>query len=96
MEQGLSVLGESVAQVILHSLDTKYSLKERDILKKPDRFVEVLQAMFGSGAATIEKLVVQSICSTVGLDPNSLDQPTLSHCMKQVEKAIKIKKKTGN
>jgi len=93
VKQGLSVLGESVAQVIFYNMDKKYSLKKQDIIEKPDRFVEALQAIFGSGAATIEKLIIQSICATTGLNPNTLNPPTLSDCIKQAEKALRTKEK---
>lgn len=92
VEQGLSVLGESVAQVVLYNLDKKYSLSRRDIVRKPDRFVEALHAMFGSGATTIEKLVIQSICTSTGINPNTLDAPTFPHCIRQAEKTLKNKK----
>lgn len=96
VEKGLSVLGESVAQVILHNLEKKYSLKKQDILKNPDRFVEALQAMFGSGATTIEKLVIQYTCTTVGLNPDTLEEHTLRYCVQQVKKTLRIKKKRRN
>ncbi len=95
VERGLSVLGESIAQVIFYHMDKKYSLKRHEILKKPDRFVEALQDMFGSGAATIEKLIIESICSSIGLSPSNLNTLTLSQCIKEAEVAVKIGK-TGN
>jgi len=91
VEQGLSVLGESVAQIIFYNLDKKYSLKKKDILRKPDRFIEALQAMFGSGATTIEKLIIQSICTRTGLKTDTLKEPTLSHCIKQARKILNTK-----
>ena len=89
--QGLSALGESVAQVVLYNLDKRYSLNRRDIVKKPDRFVEALQAMFGSGTTTIERLVIQSICTSTGLNPETLNQPTLPHCIEQAKKILRTK-----
>jgi len=92
VERGLCVLGESIAQVIFYHMDKKYSLKKHEILKKPERFVEALQDMFGSGAATIERLIIQSICVTIGLNPGTLNTLTLSHCIKEAEIAVKIRK----
>ena len=88
MEQGLSVLGESVAQTIFYNLDKKYSLKKPDLLRKPDRFIEALQDMFGSGATTIERIVIQSICTTTGLKTDTLKENTFSHCIKQARKIL--------
>jgi len=89
--QGLSTLGESVAQVVLYNLDKRYSMNRRDIIKKPDRFVEALQAMFGSGTITIERLVIQSICTSTGLNPETLNQLTLPHCIEQAKKILRTK-----
>jgi len=94
VEQGLSSLGESVAQVIFYNIDKRYSLKRRDIVEKPNRFVEALQSIFGSGAETIQKLIIQSICAATGVDPSTLSPPTLQHCLRQAEKALATKKKT--
>jgi len=95
VERGLSALGESVAQVILYSIEKRYSLKRQDILKKPNRFVEALQAIFGSGAETIQKLIIQSICSTTGLDSKRQGQLSLPSCIKEAQKALRAKEKTG-
>lgn len=92
VERGLSVLGEGIAHVIFYHMDKKYSLKKDEILKNPDRFVEALQDMFGSGGATIERLIIQSIYSTIGLKPSTLSTLTLSDCIKEAEIAVKIKK----
>ena len=89
--QGLSTLGESVAQVVLYNLDKRYSMNRRDIIKKPDRFIEALQAMFGSGTITIERLVIQSICTSTGLNPETLNQLTLPHCIEQAKKILRTK-----
>jgi len=95
VERGLSTLGESVAQVVFYNLDRRYSLKRQDILRKPNRFVEALQAIFGSGAETIQKLIIRSICSTTGLDSKSLRQLSLPSCIKEAQKALRAKQKTG-
>jgi len=95
VERGFSALGESVAQVIFYSLDRRYSLRRQDILRKPNRFVEALQAIFGSGAETIQKLIIQSICSTTGLDYKSLGQLSLPSCIKEAQKALRAKEKAG-
>ena len=91
VEQGLAVLGESVAQTIFYNLEKRYSLKRPDLLRKPDRFIEALQDMFDSGATTIERLIIQSICTRTGLKTDKLNDPTLSHCIKQARKILKTK-----
>jgi len=91
VEEGLSILGESVAQTIFYNLEKRYSLKKPDILKKPDRFVEALQDMFDSGATTIQRLIIQSICARTGLEMDQLKDPTLSNCIKQARKTLNPK-----
>jgi len=93
VERGLSVLGESVAQVIFHNLDRMYSLKRQDIIKKPDRFVQALQDLFGSGAAVIEELIIQSICAACGLTSNTPDTLALPSCIRKAEKALRMEDK---
>ena len=91
VEQGLSVLGETVSQTIFYNLEKKYSLKKPDILKKPDRFIEALKDMFDSGAATIERLIIRSICARTGLEADKLKDYTLSHCIKQARRILNAK-----
>jgi len=93
LEEGLSVLGKGTAQVILYNMDKQYSLKRHDILKKPERFHEFLHAIFGAGAATIEGLIIQSICTATGLDVHTLNERTLQHCLREAEKALRTSKK---
>lgn len=91
VERGLAALGEGVAQVILYNIEKRYSLKRRDILRKPGRFVEALQGIFGCGAETIQSLVINSICSATGLDPARFSQLDFSSCVDEALKALKAK-----
>lgn len=93
VERGLAALGETVAQVILYNMEKKYSLKRRDILRNPDRFVEALQGIFGCGAETIQRLVVKSICSATGLDPARFSQLSFSSCVEEALKALKAEER---
>lgn len=95
LEQGLSVLGKGTAQVILYNMDKMYSLKRHDILKNPERFLEFLHAIFGAGAATIEELIIQSICTATGVDAHTLNEHTLRHCLQEAEKTLRTDKKAG-
>ncbi len=91
VEEGFSILGKDVAPIIFYHIDNTFGLKAQDILKKPDSFVEALEAIFGCGAATIEKLIILSICANIGLNPKSVTELTLSDCLKEAEIALKIK-----
>jgi len=93
VEEGLSILGKDVAPIIFYHIDNTFGLKTQDVLKEPDSFVKALEAIFGCGAATIEKLIVLSICANIGLNPKSVTELTLSECLKEAEIALKIKNK---
>jgi len=93
VEEGLSILGKDVAPIIFYHIDNTFGLKAQDILKEPDSFVAALEAIFGCGAATIEKLIILSICANIGLNPKSVAEFTLSDCLKEAEIVLKIKNK---
>jgi hypothetical protein len=85
VERGLRVFGESVAQVIFYNLYTRYSLSKPEIPSKPERFVEALSDMFGDGADTIEKLVVETVCTRFGLHPRLRRKFRFPECIREVK-----------
>ena len=85
MEHGLFLMGEDFAQVTLYNLDTRYSLGKREILRKPERFVEALRDMFGEGAQVIENFIKQAICTEMGLSPSIFRRTSLSHCIRKAK-----------
>ncbi len=91
IEQGLSVLGESVAEVVFTNLYKRFSLAKHDVIEEPDRFLDALKAMFGSGAGTVEMLIVKSLCETINADPSALNPFTLSHALSLAKNKLKIK-----
>jgi len=95
IEQGLSVLGESVAGVVFSNLYKRFSLAKHEVLEEPDRFLDALKEMFGSGAGTVEMLIVKSLCETINVDPNSLNPFTLSHALSLAKHKLKIMTEKG-
>jgi len=91
IERGLSCLGDSVTQVIFYNLEKRYLLRRKDLAKYPDRFVAALRDIFGSGAETIEKLIVQSIRDVTGLQVDIVSPAALTCCIKEAEKALRNK-----
>jgi len=67
VDEGLEVLGESGRQMIFFHLDKSYSIKKREIPKKPEDFATGLEKIFGAGASVLEKLIVKSLYSKLGL-----------------------------
>lgn len=85
VERGLCALGENTAQIIFYNLYRRYSLSKPEILRKPERFIKALSDLFGAGADTIEKLVVEAICARFGLHPNLRSEFGLPECLTEVK-----------
>jgi hypothetical protein len=67
INDGLKVLGESGKQMIFFYLENNYSVKRDEITKKPETFATGLEKIFHAGALVIEKLIVESLYSKLGL-----------------------------
>jgi hypothetical protein len=82
IEKGLSVLGDSVTRIIFYNLEKRFSLTRDHILERPDKFANALEVLFGSGSVTLERMIINSVCDTVGMDAQTLDPSTLHHCIR--------------
>jgi len=67
VDEGLETLGESGKQMIFFHLDKTYSVKRDEIPKKAEAFARGLEKIFGAGASVLEKLIIKSLCSKLGL-----------------------------
>lgn len=68
VDEGLGTLGESGKHMIFFHLDRSYSVKKHEIPKKPEAFARGLEKIFGAGASVLEKLIVKSLYSKLGLE----------------------------
>jgi hypothetical protein len=68
VDEGLETLGESGKHMIFFHLDKSYSVKRHEIPKKPEAFAIGLEKIFGAGASVLERLIVKSLYSKLGLD----------------------------
>ena len=68
VDESLKSLGESVRQMIFFHLEKSYSIKRHDIPKKPEAFAEGLEKIFGVGALVLEKIIVKTLYSKLGLE----------------------------
>ena len=68
VDEGLETLGESGKHMIFFHLDKSYSVKKHEIPRKPEAFAKGLEKIFGAGASVLEKLIVKSLCSKLGLE----------------------------
>jgi len=68
VDESLKSLGESCRQMVFFHLENTYSVKRKDIPKKPKAFAEGLEKIFGEGALVLEKIVVKTLYSKLGLE----------------------------
>ena len=68
VDEGLETLGERGKHMIFFHLDKSHSIKKYEIPKNPEAFARGLEKIFGAGASVLEKLIVKSLCSKLGLE----------------------------
>jgi hypothetical protein len=61
MDKTLSIFGESFKEVILFYLEKNFDLKQEDVVERPQEFVNLLRNLFGSGAAVVERILVEEV-----------------------------------
>lgn len=88
IEEGLEALGENVAKVIIHNVETRYSLKRNQIAKKPDLFMKALQDIFGEGSLTIERIIIETMSRKTGIPMNGTENRNLSDAVGYVREQL--------
>jgi len=88
IEEGLEALGENVAKVIIHNVETRYSLKRNQIAKKPDLFMKALQDIFGEGSFTIERIIIETMSRKTGIPMNGTENRNLSDAVGYVREQL--------
>jgi len=86
IDEGLKSLGEGGRQMVFFHLENSYSIKKRDIPKKPEVFVAALEKIFGEGALILEKLIAESLYSKLGLDYEEKDDYTFRNYVEEARK----------
>jgi len=67
IDEGLNILGKSGKQMLFFHLEKSYRLNKHEILQKPEVFEVAINQIFGAGASVIEKVIVKSVYSKIGL-----------------------------
>jgi hypothetical protein len=67
VDEGLSLLGGSAKDSIYHHLEKSFGLRKEEILDKPEVLSDCLRKIFGAGASVIEKSILRSLHSKLGL-----------------------------
>lgn len=85
VDEGLEALGESGKHMIFFHLEKSYSIKRHEIPKKPEAFAEGLEKIFGAGASVLEKLIVKSLYSKLGLEYEDKESRPFAEYVKDVK-----------
>jgi hypothetical protein len=96
VDEGLETLGESGKHMIFFHLDRSYSIKKHEIPKKPEAFAEGLEKIFGAGASVLERLIVRSLCSKLGLRYEDVESRPFADYVKYVKEANDTKEAGEN
>jgi hypothetical protein len=81
VERALSRYGGTTVQVVFWNFEKKFNVQKEDLTKHPEKFMESIEDMFGAGARTVEKTIIQEIRSSLPL--GSFDDSNLLTTLKQ-------------
>jgi hypothetical protein len=91
VDEVLNVLGESGRQMIFFHLEKSHSIKRHEIPKKPEAFAAGLEKIFGAGAAVIEKLIVKSLYSKLGIKYEDKEERPFAEYVNDLKEANNTK-----
>ena len=75
LDNALDVYGSSVKQVVYWKFEKTHHLSKKDVYAHPEKFVETIRTIFGTGMSSIEKDMIRKLelCSGMShLDSNNL------------------------
>jgi len=91
VDEGLRVLGESGKQMVFFYLEKNHSIKRDEIAKKPEAFALGLEKIFQAGALVIEKLIVESLYSKLGLKYEKKKNYSFGDYVKKAIEEVRMK-----
>ena len=69
VDDGLKdTFGETATEIIYKHLERNHSLKQEEIPEKLEVFIEALQKFLSSGATVVEGIVLEKLCSNLGIE----------------------------
>jgi hypothetical protein len=74
VNEGLSVLGESIRISTLYYLESNSGLSEEEIPQRPEVFQESLKKIFGSGVEIILRHIIQKLFAKVHFADSTIDK----------------------
>ena len=89
VDEGLLMLGESGRDVVYFRLRHSYALSKEDVPAHPEIFVECLEKIFGSGSRVIEKAIIKSLYSKLGLEYVKKKNFDFLECLNEAKTQLK-------
>lgn len=96
VDEGLETLGESGKHMIFFHLEKNCSIKKHEIPRNPEAFAKGLEKIFGAGASVLEKLIVKSLYSKLGIKYEDTEDRPFVYCVKYVKEANDAKETREN
>ena len=88
VDDGLKdTFGETATEIIYKHLERTHSLKQEEIPKKLEVFIEGLEKFFSSGAVLVEGIVLEKLCSNLGLERPSEGRPSFVDYVTKLKKS---------
>lgn len=74
IDKGLKeVLGEACTKSVYYYFQMRTGLQVKDIVKRPETFIDFLRDMFKAGAQVIEKRIREKLCAMFEVDLMSIE-----------------------
>ena len=61
IDLGLDHFGRTMKEVVYWNFESDFKLTKRDIVNHPEKFVQSIRDVFGSGSLLIEKTIIQEM-----------------------------------
>ena len=78
--------GESATEIIYKHLKRNHSLKQEEIPKKLEAFIEGLEEFLSSGATVVAGMVLEKLCSNLGIERPSEALSNFVGCITKLKK----------
>ena len=87
VDDGLKdTFGETATEIIYKHLERNHSLKQEEIPEKLEVFIEALQKFLSSGATVVEGIVLEKLCSNLGIERPSKGYPNFVNYVAKLKK----------
>jgi len=87
VDDGLKdTFGETATEIIYKHLERNHSLKQEEIPEKLEVFIEALQKFLSSGATVVEGIVLEKLCSNLGIERPSEGSPNFVDYITKLKK----------